>query len=225
MRSLQEIQRVVKSFPRNPGGLLADDQFSSSVLAPFVRLDGEYHLLFEKRARLIRQPGEISFPGGGFDPARDGDTRDTAVRETVEELGVPREAVVAFRRIGTVTAGSSAAVDVYPGLIRVDSLESLRPAPSEVEEVFSVPFRIFAATEPDRYLIRTEMHSYRIDAVGNRVVTFPAKELGLPRQYHESWTGRDHEILVYSWKDHRIWGMTARVVRSLVEAYRKEFPA
>lgn len=220
MRSLREIGKIVKAYPRNPGGLLADGEFSSSVLAPFIRIDNEYHLLFEKRARHIRQPGEISFPGGGFDPDRDADTRDTAVRETVEELGVPRSAVVAFRRIGTVTAGSSAAVDVYPGVIRIDALEKLRPAASEVEEIFTVPFNHFAAIEPDRYLIRAEMHSYRIDAQGKRVVTFPAKELGLPRQYHESWTGRDHQILVYSWKEHRIWGMTARVVRSLVEAYR-----
>ncbi len=220
MKTLLDLRNLVSAYPRSPGSLPGEDQRASGVLAPFVRLHGEYHLIFEKRAKNIRQPGEISFPGGGFDPVSDTTTRDTAKRETVEELGVPTASVTVYRRIGTLLVGSSAAVDIYPGVIRIQGLESLRPRPSEVDSVFVVPFSHFVRTDPARYSVRTEMHSYRVDENGNEVVTFPAKELGLPVQYHRSWNGRTHDLFVYSWQGHQIWGMTARVVRSLVETYR-----
>ncbi|HUX13436.1 MAG TPA: CoA pyrophosphatase [Spirochaetia bacterium] len=221
MKSLFDLRNLISAYPGSPGALLGEDESASGVLAPFIRLHGEYHLVFEKRARHIRQPGEIGFPGGRFDPVSDSTTRDTARRETVEELGVPPASVTVYRRIGTLVAGSATAVDVYPGVLRIRSLESLRPAPSEVDFVFAVPFSYFVRTDPSRYSVRTEMHSYRVDENGNEVVTFPAKDLGLPAQYHRSWTGRSHELLVYSWQGQQIWGMTARVVRSLVEVYRR----
>ena len=63
------------------------DYRHASVLVPFLQLEEEWHVLFEKRADGIRQGGEVSFPGGGVE-VNDDDSRGAAVRETVEELGI-----------------------------------------------------------------------------------------------------------------------------------------
>lgn len=61
--------------------------FNSAVILPLIKVDGEYHILFEKRSHHIPQGGEICFPGGRFSPELDQTYQDTALRETEEELG------------------------------------------------------------------------------------------------------------------------------------------
>ena len=222
-QNLRTVRRLAKSFGTSPGAMLDGEQFVGGVLVPFVLLDSTLHLVFEKRAENIRQPGEISFTGGRFDRELDRSTRDTAVRETVEELGIPRKRVVAFRRVGTVMTGHAAAVDVYPGILRIASLSELAPAAAEVAEVFTVPFSHFVEHDPDRYTVHDEVHSFYTDKDGQEVFTFPARELGLPDRYHRSWGRREQTVLCYPWEKHQIWGMTARIIYSLVLSCRCEF--
>ena len=60
----------------------------AAVLLPLFAQGGEYHVLFTKRTeRLNHHRGEISFPGGVFHPG-DGTLRETALRETWEEVGI-----------------------------------------------------------------------------------------------------------------------------------------
>ena len=50
-----------------------------------------FSLLFTARSSALRtHAGEISFPGGKFDTKLDKNAEDTALRETEEELGIPR---------------------------------------------------------------------------------------------------------------------------------------
>jgi len=221
-QKLRTVRQLARRFGASPGAMLDGEQFIGGVLVPFVLLDSTLHLVFEKRAQNIRQPGEISFTGGGFDRDLDRSTRDTAIRETVEELGISRKRVVAYGRIGTVMTGHAAAVDVYPGILRITSLSELAPEAAEVAEVFAVPFSHFIDHDPDRYTVHSEVHSFYTDKDGQEVFTFPARELGLPDRYHRSWGRREQTVLCYPWKEHQIWGMTARIVNSLVAAYRGE---
>ena len=46
-------------------------------------------LLIERPSTMTEHAGQIACPGGRFDPARDRILRDTARRETYEEVGVP----------------------------------------------------------------------------------------------------------------------------------------
>ena len=62
-----------------------------AVLVPLVERNGELHLLYEVRAEGIRQPREVCFPGGKMEPGEDAVT--CALRETWEELGIPKEAI------------------------------------------------------------------------------------------------------------------------------------
>ncbi|MFC7165205.1 NUDIX hydrolase [Halospeciosus flavus] len=60
----------------------------AAVLVPVVRTDAGDELVFtERTAHLSTHPGEMSFPGGGREPA-DVDLWETARREAHEEVGI-----------------------------------------------------------------------------------------------------------------------------------------
>src|SRR6266571_3579235 len=65
----------------------------AAVLVPLVnRPDGLTVLLTERSAELPDHAGQISFPGGRVEPG-DADVGVAALRETEEEVGLPRERV------------------------------------------------------------------------------------------------------------------------------------
>ena len=71
---------------------LMDKRGEFSVLVPLVEGDEGLSLLYEVRAKTMHsQPGEICFPGGRAEG--DETPEECALRETWEELGIPRTAV------------------------------------------------------------------------------------------------------------------------------------
>ena len=79
---------------KNKSYIIGKDKYlNSAVLIPIIKIEDEYHLLFEKRSENIRQGGEVSFPGGEYDSENDVNFQETAVRETVEELGISKEQI------------------------------------------------------------------------------------------------------------------------------------
>jgi len=65
----------------------------AAVLVPIIDRAGEPYLLFAKRTdRVGHHKGQISFPGGVVDPG-DRSFLDAALRESEEEIALPRTAV------------------------------------------------------------------------------------------------------------------------------------
>lgn len=193
------------------------DFFHSSVLIPFFLKHNELRVLFELRARGIRQGGEVSFPGGALEPGTDRTSEDTAVRETCEELGIAERAVRLDGKFGSFLNPSGNLIDSYVGFLEIDDEASLPFHRGEVEGLFSLPFSYFFETVPKEYSLRVEMQPVFTDTEGNEVVGFPARELGLPGRYHRSWAGRPHRVYVYPPSPHVIWGITAKILVNLVE--------
>lgn len=114
----------------------------AAVLLALVWHEGTLHILLTQRsARLHCHKGEISFPGGIFD-CKDGDISQTALRETEEELGVPRQT---FTLIGSLTplyVPPSEAL-ITPYVAWVETLPVLQPNPDEVDRVLLVPLSTF----------------------------------------------------------------------------------
>jgi 8-oxo-dGTP pyrophosphatase MutT (NUDIX family) len=61
---------------------------SAAVLVPVIeRGDGDHLLFTERSPDLEAHPGEMAFPGGGYEP-EDADLAATALREADEEIGL-----------------------------------------------------------------------------------------------------------------------------------------
>jgi 8-oxo-dGTP pyrophosphatase MutT (NUDIX family) len=94
--------------PEEAAALDAPGSTDAAVLVPLYLEGGELvAVLTERRADLSRHAGEISFPGGRQDYP-DEDLRETALRETEEEIGLARgdvELVGALPPTGTFVTG------------------------------------------------------------------------------------------------------------------------
>lgn len=117
---------------------------AAAVLAPLYAREGHPYLLFTQRSlALSRHRGEISFPGGSRDSA-DGTLRQTALRETREELGLDAARVEVLGALPSVfTAVSNYLVVPYVGWLG-DDLPALAPNPTEVAEVIEAPLAALA---------------------------------------------------------------------------------
>jgi 8-oxo-dGTP pyrophosphatase MutT (NUDIX family) len=110
---------------------------SAAVLVPIVnRSDGLAVLFTERSADLPDHAGQISFPGGRVEPG-DLDVDAAALRETEEEIGLPRDRVTVLGRLAdyeTVTG-----YRVTPVVGWVEPPFPVIPDPVEVADVFEVP--------------------------------------------------------------------------------------
>ena len=176
-----------------------------AVLCPFLEKPDGVHLLFEVRAaNLRRQPGEICFPGGRMEP---GETPEVcALRETEEELSVAPETVELWGRTDFMTSARGGWMQPVAGLIRPEGLEGLRPSPSEVAEIFTVPLEFFRKETPELY---------HYDLRAEPEAGFPHAEVGYPEGY--AFRGGQVLVPIWRWEDRVIWGLTARVIRNLLE--------
>ena len=112
----------------------------AAVLIPLYTDSGDLHAVFTKRRDdLRRHAGEISFPGGRQD-FPDEDLRVTALRESEEEIGLPRDAVSlagALAPVGTFVTGYR----VFPFVGVIEPGHRWTPEPREVDEVLELSLR------------------------------------------------------------------------------------
>lgn len=210
------LDTLIEKLPDCPNILARDRYFNSAVLVPLMELGGEEHLVFQKRAENIRQGTEICFPGGMHDPSSDKNCRETAVRETIEELGVSKDKITVFGRFDTLVTTIGATVDAFLGVLNVQSLDELSVNPTEVETVFTLPISFFLENPAQTHQVRIVVEPSYLDKNGNEVVLLPAKELGLPPRYHKPWGKSIHRVFVYPTDYGPIWGITAEIIHDMV---------
>lgn len=188
---------------RVPG--LMDSRRSYAVLVPLVEREGELHLLYEVRASTLRrQPGEVCFPGGRMEP---GETpEECALRETWEELGIPREQIRLVGRLDFIAHRANFLMWPILGVVDSAALERMVPSPAEVDEIFFVPLS---------HLLETEPVECGRDLIIAPAENFPYELIGIPRDYQ--WQHGHESIPVYPWQGKAIWGLTGRITRNLVQ--------
>lgn len=117
--------------------LLPAEFSRAAVLVPLVeRPEGLSLLLTQRAPHLKHHPGQISFPGGRIE-ACDASPWEAALRETEEEIGLPREhvSIAGYLQDHLVISGylvTPAVAFVRPGF-------DLKLDLTEVEDVFEVP--------------------------------------------------------------------------------------
>ena len=117
--------------------LSAPELRSASVLVPLVQRPEGLKVLLTRRTEHLRDhAGQISFPGGGAE-AHDADAAATALRETEEEIGLPRGAVDIIGRLPHYTTITR--YRVTPVVALVHPPFTLQLDRFEVAEAFEVP--------------------------------------------------------------------------------------
>jgi len=109
----------------------------AAVLVPLVdRPEGMSVLLTQRTAHLTAHAGQIAFPGGRLEP-EDRDAAAAALRETEEEIGLPRRHVTLIGRLDTYVTGTGFEITPVVGIVSAPF--SLTVDPFEVADVFEVP--------------------------------------------------------------------------------------
>lgn len=127
----------------SPGHFIQEDGVAeggltpAAVLFPIVLREQEPTVLLTQRTAHLRDhAGQVSFPGGRMEP-EDETPVATALRETVEEIGLAPERVEILGFLPEYRTGTGFRVTPVVALVRPPF--DLQPDPFEVAEVFEVP--------------------------------------------------------------------------------------
>ncbi len=214
---LSDITRNIRHYGNELPLLGLEDYRRTAVTIPLIKLDGEWHILFEKRAAHIAQGGEISFPGGMMEEADGGEGERTAVRETCEELGLEESEVEILGALGREPAMRGMLVDIYVAVIHKDNLQDIH-FNEEVERLFSLPLQYFLDQDPAVYQVASHISHKITDKEGREEVLLPVEDLDLPPRYHKPWGHQRMDVYFYHTDEATIWGLTARILRYFIRS-------
>ncbi|GIO24976.1 CoA pyrophosphatase [Oceanobacillus sp. J11TS1] len=206
-----QIENILNKLKDRTPALMGHQHFKqSAVLIPLVEINGETHILFEVRSKKLRsQPGDICFPGGRMDP-EDKSPAHTAIRETMEELGIMEQDLSKPIPLDYIVNDSGRII--YPFIGKLKNTENLSPNADEVDHIFTVPLSFFLENAPEKYKVHLEIQPED---------NFPYHLIVGGEDYE--WRIRSAEELFYRYDDKTIWGLTAKILThfiSLIESQR-----
>ncbi len=172
---------------------LKDDFFTSSAvlfsIIPYE--DRPYDLVIIHRTdRGSRHRGEMSFPGGKFDPNVDISLQDTALRETEEEIGIPRKSIKILGCLDDFPTMTKFIVSPFVGLINKN--QKLEKEEREVQEILKIPIDFFVSKR-----------SFREQAFDIEGKKFPI--------FYFNYKNKENG------KTYTVWGATAHMIATFIE--------
>lgn len=168
----------------------------NAVLIPLIEKDGELRILFEVRQAGIRQGGEICFPGGRIEAHESAE--EAAVRETAEELLIPKENIEVIAPMHMIGGPGGAELSSCLGILHeYTGTFSKR----EVDHVFTVSLSWFASHAP-----RICDGAMAVDLAED----FPYELIPGGRDY--PWHRIPRRFYFYESEGGVIWGITAELL-------------
>ena len=202
------LENVAASFAAHrPRPILRLRHFA--ILALLTEIDGELHFILNKRAKGIHQPGDVCFPGGHREENET--LEETALRETEEEIGIPRGQIQLLGKSDYMLTVYRGMIQPFIGYVSQEKFAAAKPNPMELDEVFTVPLSFFLETEP-------ENHPMTWKAV--EVPEFPYERIEGGKDY--PFSKSVFPELFYEYSGHTIWGFTAQVIQNIMETLKKE---
>ena len=174
-------QRVI---PQDTTGL----RIGAVLLLLYCRQDDIYLVLTKRREDLQAHAGQISFPGGRQEDSES--LLTTALRETEEEIGIPKTAVLSLGQLTTIYIPPSGfLVHPFVGWYQNGSEPEFMPSAGEVAQIIEVPLKTLldpktAVQEP-------------WDFKGHQVM-----------------------VPYFAIQEHKVWGATAIMLSEFVERLR-----
>ena len=155
-RSRTEVAQRLRAVLLDPGEAAALDvhgRIDAAVLVPLYLDGGDLYAVFTRRRDdMRRHAGEISFPGGRQDDD-ESDLRQTALRESEEEIGLAPgdvELIGALQPTPTIATNYA----VYPFVGMIEPGRTWRPSEAEVAAVLEFPLRRLREGYARRRLLR-----------------------------------------------------------------------
>jgi 8-oxo-dGTP pyrophosphatase MutT (NUDIX family) len=143
-------------------------------------------LLTVRTDRVETHKGQIAFPGGARDEG-DADAVVTALRETEEEMGIPRAQVQVVGRLPDLRTSTGFRVTPVVGILPGPAREqALLPNPEEIAAHFWAPLSVLR-----------QPSTYRRESIRLGAVSYP--------------------IHVYQVGAHRVWGVTGAILKNLLD--------
>lgn len=176
-----------------------DDPARQAAVALVVRREPEPAFLLVRRARSPRDPwsGQMALPGGRRDP-EDIDLRETAVRETHEEVGV----------------------DLDRSAVLLGRLADLEPTSRAIPRLVIAPFVFTLTRDADAHVASAEIAAVYWVPVAD--LTAPGARSAV---VVETPAGK-REFPCYRVEGHPVWGLTYRILqrflRSRLARFRSE---
>ncbi|MCL1833617.1 MAG: CoA pyrophosphatase [Leptospirales bacterium] len=113
----------------------------AAVLIIFMEKENAPYVLLTLRTdRVSTHKGQVSFPGGGFDSS-DNSMLDTALRETMEEVGIDPGEIEIIGEFDEYI--SIMGFHVYTFVGALNSAQKYNPSKDEIDLIFEAPFSIF----------------------------------------------------------------------------------
>ena len=203
MPSAAEISRRLHSAPpppvrtdysdiNVPKGFFTEPAKPAAVLIPLFAHEGSWQVLFTRRnANLPEHSGQVAFPGGRADET-DRSAKETALRETYEEIGLPPQKVRLLGQLNEFTTITNYRITPVVGIIPWPYDFVLED--HEVSRIFSIPLQ---------WLSDPAHHEKRFRTISNDLPP-------LPVYYFEPYDG---EIL---------WGVSAQLMLRFIEVMNSE---
>ena len=178
----------------SPLRLTLEDDFFTKAAVIFSIIPYEYKpyelILIHRSDKGLRHKGEMSFPGGKFDPQFDKSLRDTALRETEEEIGVPRNQVKIIGCLDDFPTMTQYIITPFIGII--DKNQTLIRDEREVQRILKIPINFF-----------TSKSNFREQAINIEGKKFPV----FYYNYIDSENGQKYTV----------WGATAYMISTFIE--------
>ena len=116
-------------------------QKRASVIIPLLEVECEVFVMLTQRSKRLRShAGQVSFPGGKQDQ-RDANSLETAIRETREEIGLPKEKIEIIGTLDQILSLHHYLVTPFVAIIPGDFVPI--PNEDEIDAVFKVPLSFF----------------------------------------------------------------------------------
>ncbi len=112
----------------------------SAILILIYPKDNSFQILMTARSRkLNHHRGEMSFPGGKFDPSTDDTLKDTALRETYEEIGIQKEDIEILGNLDDFPTFTGYTIRPFIGVIKNPENIDFKINHSEVSDLVKIP--------------------------------------------------------------------------------------
>ncbi|WP_053955983.1 NUDIX hydrolase [Inediibacterium massiliense] len=199
--NIDNIKQKIKERQATPEGKY--DIFS--VLVPIIKVKDELELLFEVRSEnLSIQPREICFPGGKLE--QNESPYECAIRETCEELNVSPTNICILGDLDFLVLPYNLILYPFLGTLKNIPIEKIHFNKDEVSKIFTVPLNFFIENKPILHYV--DLHAQMPN-------DFPFHMIPSGKDY--KWRTGKYPVLFYFYNEYVIWGMTARIIKNLVD--------